>query len=130
MLRLLFAAGIPLVRSLRVLSSTIKNTVIAGEVNEMEELFRRGGELRDIIPNLRFIPEQALQMMAIGLESGNMDRTLREVGRHYLKEVSYMSRMLTTLLEPVLTVVLGAMVLVLALAIFLPMWNLIHVIKG
>lgn len=77
-----------------------------------------------------FFPVQALHMLAIGLESGNLDSMLREVGNHYTKQVMYTSRQLTAIIEPVLTLVLGIFVLVLALAIFLPMWNLIQVFKS
>ena len=76
------------------------------------------------------MPEMALQMMQIGLESGSLDQILEEIGHHYSKEVRYTSRHLTAILEPILTFVLGGFILVLALAIFLPMWNLIKVFKG
>jgi MSHA biogenesis protein MshG len=55
---------------------------------------------------------------------------LKEVGDHYTKQVSYTSQNLTAIIEPILTLVLGGFVLILALAIFLPMWNLIKVFGG
>jgi MSHA biogenesis protein MshG len=68
-------------------------------------------------------------MMAIGLEAGSLEKMLDEVGRHYSREVHYTSRQLTSILEPFLTLVLGIFVLTLALAIFLPMWNIIQVFR-
>ena len=69
-------------------------------------------------------------MLAVGLESGNLEAMLREVGDHYTKQVIHTSKHLTAIIEPILTVVMGVFVLVLALAVFLPMWNLIKVFQG
>jgi MSHA biogenesis protein MshG len=69
-------------------------------------------------------------MLAVGLESGNLEAMLREIGEHYSKQVIYTSRQLTAIIEPLLTVVMGVFVLILALAVFLPMWNLIKVFQG
>jgi type II secretory pathway component PulF len=68
-------------------------------------------------------------MIAIGLESGSLEKMLRELGSHFSKEVQYTSRHLTAILEPILTFVLGGFVLLLALAVLLPMWNLIKVFQ-
>ena len=69
-------------------------------------------------------------MLAIGMESGSVDKMMQEVGLHYSREVFYRSRQLSSVIEPILTIVLGVFVLIIALAIFLPMWNLIRVFKG
>lgn len=129
MFRLMFRAGLPLVKCLQTLGDTIKNTVLRQEVSHLEDFFRRGKELETVTGSFKWFPEQALYMMAIGLESGNLDDMLREIGIHYSRQVSYTSRQLTTIIEPVLTIALGVCVLVMALAIFLPMWNLIKVLN-
>lgn len=129
MFKLLFASGITIVRSLEVLASTVKNVVIASEIRTLEAFFRRGKDIDDIREEVEFFPPQALQMMAVGLESGNLDRMLREIGAHYMQQVLYTSRMLTSILEPILTVVLGLFVLIMALGIFLPMWSLLEVFR-
>ena len=77
-----------------------------------------------------YFPEISLQMIAIGMESGSLEKMLQEVGNHFTKEVQYTSRQLTSILEPILTFVLGGFVLLMSLAILLPMWNLIKVFKG
>ncbi|MBD3257721.1 hypothetical protein GF377_04755 [candidate division GN15 bacterium] len=128
--RIMLAAGVPLVKAVGVLAGTVKNTAIGREVKVLGELFRRGREVDVLSGDFVFFPVQALHMLAIGLESGNLDAMLREVGNHYTKQVLYTSRQLTAIIEPILTLVLGLFVLVLALAIFLPMWNLIQVFKG
>jgi MSHA biogenesis protein MshG len=130
MLQIMVAAGLPLVKSVTILAATVKNTAIAAEIRLLADVFRRGREVDIASGQFHLIPRQALQMLAIGLESGNLEAMLKEVGNHYTKQVLYTSRQLTSIIEPILTLVLGAFVLILALAIFLPMWNLIKVFQG
>jgi len=130
MFRLLISSGLTIIHSIGILTGTIKNTVIAGEIDYLGDSFRRGREIDVSSGQFRFFPEQALYMLAVGLESGNLETMLQEVGEHYAKQVVYSSRQLTSILEPILTLVMGAFVLVLALAVFLPMWNLIKVFQG
>ena len=94
------------------------------------ELFRRGRDINITTGDFEFFPDQALHMIGVGLESGGLERMLKEVGDYYSKQVMYVSRHMTAIIEPILTLVLGAFVLVIALAIFLPMWNLIKVFSG
>ncbi len=125
--RILFRAGLPLVKTLAVLRGTIRNSAVANEVTMMEEMFQRGQSLDKELGRFRLFPVQSLHMMAVGLESGNLDTMLYEIGRHYAKQVAYTSRHLNAIIEPILTLCLGVFVLILALAIFLPMWNLVKV---
>ena len=127
MFQILMKSGLPLVRSLELLSKSIKNTQISNEVLILADSFREGREINGILDKLKYFPLMGLHMIQIGLESGSVEIMLAEVANHFSKEVDYKSRHLTSLLEPILTVVLGAFVLIVALAIFLPMWNLIQV---
>ena len=130
MFRLLLRSGIPMVRGLEILKDTVKNTAIAHQVGRMKELLELGRANELLNSKIEHFPDLSLRMMAIGLESGSLDTMLHELGNHYSKEVRFMSAQLTSILEPILTVVMGGFVLVLALAIFLPMWNLIKVLGG
>lgn len=130
MFRTLLRSGLPLVRSLDILVLTIKNSAIAAELAELRDLLQSGRDAELLDMKHRYLPDLALHMMSIGLESGSLDTMLHELGGHFSKEVRYTSRQLTALLEPILTLVMGIFVLLLALAIFLPMWNLIQVFRG
>ncbi|MFQ5498374.1 MAG: type II secretion system F family protein [Candidatus Zixiibacteriota bacterium] len=130
MFRILFKSGLPMIRTLSILADSIKSAPIATEINKMEEMFRDGRDGELTTESFTWIPDLALQMISIGLESGSLERMLGEIGAHYSKEVQYTSRQLTAILEPILTLVLGVFVLIMALAIFLPMWNLIKVFSG
>jgi type II secretory pathway component PulF len=130
MFHLLLKSGIPIVKSLELLADTVKNVRLSLEIRMLADSFREGRELGGLVDRVVFFPEMALQMIRVGLESGSVENMLNEVAIYYSKEVDYKSRHLTALLEPILTVVLGIFVLIVALAIFLPMWNLIHIFKG
>ncbi len=130
MFRIMVTAGLPIVKSIEILADAVKNAAIGAEIRKLGDLFRRGKDVNIGADEFDFFPVQALHMLAIGLESGNLDDMLKEIGTHYTKQVLYTSRQLTAIIEPILTLVMGVFVLILALAIFLPMWNLIQVFKG
>ena len=130
MFRILFNSGIPVVKTLEILATVVKNVAISGEIHRLGEHFRKGRGDGLTGRDFQLFPDLALNMMAIGMESGSVDSMMAEVGEHYTKEVMYRSRHLTSILEPLLTVVLGVFILIVALAVFLPMWNLIRVFNG
>ncbi len=130
MFRILIQSGLPIVKSLEILTGSVKNSVIAHEIVRLRILFAEGKDNRLTSEEFVCFPDLALQMISIGLESGSLERMLGEVGRHYSQEVHYTSSHLTSILEPILTVGMGGFVLILALSIFLPMWNLIKVFNG
>lgn len=127
--QILVKSGIPVVKSLEMLTSVVKNARIAFEINIIADTFRAGQDVDVLLEKLVYFPEMALQMLKVGLESGSLDNMLTEVANHYSKEVDYKASQMTTLLEPIITIVLGGFILVVALAIFLPMWNLISLYK-
>jgi MSHA biogenesis protein MshG len=71
-----------------------------------------------------------LQMLAVGEESGEIDSMMDEVAAMYQREVEYELKLLGQQIEPILILLLGALVLVLALGVFLPMWDLSRVAQG
>ncbi len=130
MFQILIKSGLPIVRSLEMLADVIKNSVLSNEIRYLSEIFREGKESYILSSKMVYFPEMALQMIMVGLESGALESMLTEIANHYSKEVDYKSRQLASLLEPFLTVALGAFVLIIALAIFMPMWNLIQLFRG
>ncbi len=129
MLKILFKSGVPMVACLNIIRDTTSNKIIAGEVEQLSVSFERGQEIGPDPEKYRFFPTIALDMFQVGLESGSVETVMEELAAHYEMELDYKSRHLTALLEPILTVVIGVMVLILALSIFLPMWNLIKVFR-
>lgn len=130
MFKILFKAGLPIVKSLQILSESVNNSSIGFEIKKLEDLFQRGSESEIVTTDIKYFPDMFKQMLVIGLETGSLENMLGEIGNHYSREVQYTSRQLTSILEPILTLIVAGFVLIMALAIFMPMWNLIKVFNG
>ena len=117
-------SGVPVMQALSNSAQTVGNTFVARSVESMRESVERGESLlRAAITSGIFTPV-VLQMVAVGEESGAVDDMMNEIGDMYRQEVEYELKTLSQQIEPILIVMLGALVLVLALGIFLPMWDL------
>ena len=107
-----------------ICAQTVDNDYIAEKVDHMRNGVERGESvLRAAIASEAFTPV-VLQMIAVGEESGSLDEMMEEISGMYQSEVEYELKTLAQQIEPILIVLLGAMVLVLALGIFLPLWDL------
>ena len=117
-------SGIPVMQALSNSAQTVDNSFISRRVESMRESVERGESLlRSAISTGIFTPV-VLQMVAVGEESGAVDDMMNEIGDMYRQEVEYELKTLGQQIEPILIVMLGIMVLILALGIFLPMWDL------
>lgn len=117
-------SGVPVMQALSNSAQTVDNSYVARCIEGMRENVERGESLlRASISSGIFTPV-VLQMVAVGEESGAVDDMMNEIGDMYRQEVEYELKTLGQQIEPILIVMLGAMVLVLALGIFLPMWDL------
>lgn len=117
-------SGVPVMQALSNSAQTVDNNYVARCIEGMRENVERGESLlRASISSGIFTPV-VLQMVAVGEESGAVDDMMNEIGDMYRQEVEYELKTLGQQIEPILIVMLGAMVLVLALGIFLPMWDL------
>lgn len=119
----LFSAGVPATTALETVAEGIGNRIVANEVAEMGRRMATGGAIIETSPGA-VIPHLVYQMIDIGFESGEVDRMLLEVARHYEQEVDYDVRKITDRLQPFLLLFLAAGVLGLAMAVLLPLWNL------
>lgn len=122
--------GLPALQALDVVAKTIGNVAISRGVELIQEGARQGRGLVQPMKASGLFPAGVVQMVAIGEETGQLEPMLMKVSDYYDREVDYSIKNLSSALEPILLVVIGAAVLFLALAIFLPWWNLIHVFKG
>ncbi len=117
-------SGVPVIQALTTVSQTVDNEYIATKVEQMRNQVERGESvLRAAITSGAFTPV-VLQMIAVGEESGSLDEMMEEISGMYQSEVEYELKTLAQQIEPIMIVMLGAMVLVLALGIFLPLWDL------
>jgi len=117
-------SGVPIVQSLNVIAQTVNNAYIASRVEQMRDGVERGESiLRTAVATGVFTPV-VLQMVAVGEESGELDDLMDEIAQMYEREVDYELKTLSAQIEPILIVFLGVMVLILALGVFLPIWDL------
>jgi len=117
-------AGVPIVQGLTVVASVVDNSYISRRVEEMREGVERGESvLRTAVTAGVFTPV-VLQMIAVGEETGELDDLLNEVADMYEREVDYEIKNLAANIEPIITIVLGVLVLILALGVFLPIWEM------
>jgi MSHA biogenesis protein MshG len=117
-------SGVPIIQALTNVAETVNNAYISSKVEKMRDGVERGESiLRTSIAAGVFTPV-VLQMIAVGEESGALDDMMKEVADMYQSEVEYELKTLAQQIEPILIVTLGVMVLILALGIFLPLWDL------
>lgn len=127
---MMYRAGLPLLQTLAINSHTVGNRHIGRAITGMREGVERGEALtRGAAASGLFTP-LVLQMMAVGEETGALDDLFIEVADFYEQEVDYDLKRLADAIEPILIVAMGAMVLILALGVFLPMWELSAAAKG
>jgi MSHA biogenesis protein MshG len=123
-LALAFKSGIPIVQGLTVVSMVVDNEYMRAQIEKMRDGVERGDSiLRTAAASGVFNPT-VLQMIAVGEETGDMDGLMFEVAGMYERDVEYEVKTLSAQIEPIMIVSLGIMVLILALGIFLPIWDL------
>lgn len=117
-------SGVPVVQSLTTVAQVVDNAFIGRRIEAMREGVERGESvLRTSISSGIFTPV-VLQMIAVGDETGELDSLLREVADLYERDVEYEVKTLAQQIEPILIIGLGGLVLILALGVFLPIWDL------
>ena len=123
-LALSFKSGMPILQGMSVVSMVVDNEFMRSRVEQMRDGVERGESiLRTAVAANVFNPV-VLQMIAIGEETGDMDGLMFEIADMYQREVEYEVKNLSSQIEPILIVFLGVLVLILALGVFLPMWDL------
>ena len=123
-------AGVPMTTGLTLVAEAVDNSYMQEKISAMRQSIESGESLlRSAVASTLFTP-LVLQMVAVGEETGRVDELLAEVGDYYEREVDYDLATLTARIEPLLLVVVAVMVLVLALGIFTPMWDMASAMQG
>jgi type II secretory pathway component PulF len=117
-------SGIPILQTLEITSTTINNVVISQSIEEIGRQVREGSSLADAMRESgRFTP-LVIQMVGVGETTGTLDEMLIRITEYYDIELENAIKKMTTYIEPALTLFMGIVVLFLALAVFLPWWNM------
>lgn len=119
-----FKSGMPILQGLNVVGMVVDNEFMRSRIEQMRDGVERGESILRTATATGVFNPVVLQMIAVGEESGDMDGLMFEIADMYEREVKYEVATLSSKIEPVLIVALGIMVLILALGVFLPMWDL------
>ena len=117
-------AGVPLLESLNLISRAVQNEYVGEQIRSMKEFIERGDALSRAAAATSLFTPLVLQMLAVGEETGRVDEMMDEMADFYDRDVQSDVENLGALMEPLLIIVVGGVVLVLALGVFLPMWDL------
>ncbi|NNJ92709.1 MAG: type II secretion system F family protein [Gammaproteobacteria bacterium] len=123
-LAMVMKAGVPMVQGLTVVSGVVDNAYVSERVLSMRDGIEKGDTVARTAAATGLFTPLVLQMLAVGEETGAVDELLNETALHYQAEVNYELENLSSAIEPIVITILGVMVTVLALGVFLPMWNL------
>jgi len=121
---MILSSGVPLIQGITIVSGAIGNVYIGSQLDTMRIGIEKGDSISRMAMSIGLFPPLVIQMIMVGEETGNISEMLLEVADFYEAEIDVELKNLASVIEPFLLVIIGSMVLVLALGIFLPMWNL------
>lgn len=122
-------SGVPIMRTMDVLTDTIGNAAIAREFDRVRERIKEGQGIAVPLRSAKYFTPMVVDMVAIGEEAGSIETMLRAVSEHYDTEIAYAVKQMSDAVGPILTVGLAVVVGFFAMAIFLPMWDLTKMTK-
>jgi type IV pilus assembly protein PilC len=125
----LVRSGVSIMEALDIVAGTAGNAVVAAAIKDARERVRVGESLSVALMNHEVFPKMVVQMMAVGEETGALDAMLDKIGEFYDSEVSATVDSLTSLIEPLLMVVMGVTVGGMVVALYLPMFQIINLVK-
>lgn len=123
-------AGVPLTQGLGLVAEAVDNSWMSGRINDMRRNIERGESLTRTARNSELFTPLVLQMIAVGEETGRVDEMLFEVAGYYEREVDYDLKSLTARIEPILLVFVAIIITIMALGVFLPMWEMMDAYRG
>lgn len=117
-------SGLPILSALRLVSQTVENDYISAKILSMSAGIERGETILRTATQTQVFSPLVLQMIAVGEESGSLDELMQEIADMYQADVEYDVKTLGAQIEPILIIFLGVLVLILALGVFLPIWDM------
>ncbi|MDY6864045.1 MAG: type II secretion system F family protein [Thermodesulfobacteriota bacterium] len=126
---MLIRSGIPILQTLKITSETVGNTFISQKLKKLMESVEEGSGISGPLKEAGVFTPMVVQMVSVGEQSGKLDDMMVKVAQYYDLDVEYTINKLSTFIEPILIVAIGGMVLFMALAIFLPMWDMTTLLK-
>jgi MSHA biogenesis protein MshG len=122
-------AGVPILQALSISSNTVGNVYVGKAIAGMQEYIEQGESLTRAAASTEMFSPILLQMLSVGEETGTVGTMLKEISDFYDEEVDYGLETLSERLEPIILFIIACMVMILATGVFLPMWDLVDVVK-
>ena len=123
-LGILLTSGIPILGALEIVKGIVQNSFIAGALDSVKERVSRGSDIAEAIRKTGLFPPIVIHIMATGQMSGNIENGLMDIADMYDGEVEMTAKTLTSLIEPVILLVMGAVIGFIVLAILLPIFEI------
>lgn len=117
-------SGVPLVQALTVVSQTVDNAFIGKRIEQMRDGIERGDSISRCAAATEIFPPMVLQMISVGEETGELDALLFEIASMYERDTDFAIKGLSAAIEPIMLAMVAVLVLLLALGVFLPLWNM------
>jgi type IV pilus assembly protein PilC len=128
-LGMLLRSGVPILQALDNVNETVNNRVIGDAVDDVKTSVREGESIAKPLGRHKVFPSMVVEMMAVGEETGAVDTMLDKVAQFYNSEVTATVDALTSLIEPILIAVIGGAVGAAVIALYMPMFNVINLLK-
>ena len=128
-LAIMMRSGIPLVQGMTVVGRAVDNDFIGDRIFQMRDGIERGETIARTAAATNLFPPLVIQMIAVGEDTGSVDELLLNIADYYEREVDYAIKNLSSAIQPLLIIVLGVLVLILALGVFLPMWDMVKIAR-
>ena len=125
----LVGSGAPILESLDIVSNVVNNQVLGRVIKQMRQSVEKGESLAESLKASEEFPPDAVQMISVGEESGNLERMLNKIGDFYDRATGYSIKKLVTSLEPILLIAMGVIVAFTMASMLLPMFNMVKVLR-
>ena len=122
-------SGVPIIQALDVVAETVNNAVMSDAVRDVQESVKQGESLAKPLGRHEVFPGMVVQMLTVGEETGALDTMLEKIAQFYDDEVTAAVDSLTSILEPVMIAIVGGAVGLAVIALYMPMFNIINLIK-
>jgi type II secretory pathway component PulF len=121
------SSGLDIIDSIEISGRATGRPLFAAECKVMSERLRGGERVENVIRSSKYLPNFAKRILGAGKDSQEMSKSCDIVAYHYEREASHLSKNINTIIEPLMTFALAGIVLVVALSVFLPMWQMARI---
>ncbi|MDD5375999.1 type II secretion system F family protein [Acidithiobacillus sp.] len=128
-LQLVSGAGVPILKGMELVVGAVHNRFIESRLDALPRAILRGESLHSSATATGLFPPLVLQMLKVGEETGGLDEMMGEVADYYEREVEKKVDSLAARIEPIMVVIMGGLVFILAAGIYLPMWDMVKMVK-